>query len=762
MTKNIEDSQIQQKLKYIGLNLNRIPKFLKEYEDISYRASKMYDETNYKIYKYIDIDDIEILITPTDRLDDLSKKYKKASPIAEYLEPKSEENIEKYLIFIKMLENLDLYKLEKLEKEQELLNDKTPFEVKYDDNFIWQIYYSEVNQKYFMLFPANETRTESLFYLIKKKIELKKSKKKEQIYVPICHAEYKSDYLKKSEISDLENYLWLFTNQWPSIYEKTDKIGKTSIEIVGKTNVYEKIKSTYKITLNSKEEAQNEYKLIKALFILQSYDEELYKFKTNINKDASLEFCYNLRKITYDNLADFISEQVVNKYEDLNNILNQLLLQEERLEILKEAVEKQNREFLLKEKQIVTFLECKKTFFGRVKYFFKGKNKKKKINDEVKEDKKNKKVEKEEKLKFETKDFYNIEDLLKICKSFDSKQTEYKNVQMDIKALENKKENLERKIKNATLYINEIESHKKSIFDFWKFTSKDEINLLNESEEKQQLKETKIKKSFNYEEDIDEFGKNIDEKQRIVFSKNECDAVYAILNDLESFNIVGKEKKLKKDDAKVLKNLNQMKKEYEDNIEEIKKKDFDIFGNVIEDKTKIKVLKNNKHREIEKDKFKLLNVKLETTLEEYEDNINNYYNLLKEAYGKMNADVDFGVYKLDTEELIAEGFKILNMNPELEIENSDIKEDVIKLIRLDIKENMPVIFYSNIMFYDNLNDTLPLGMDISNEVLVNLNMFEFKLISRKDFNISLVKDNFQNEIKTIQVYEYSLERKLIQ
>lgn len=760
MTRNIEESKIKEKLDYIGLNLNRIPKFLKEYEEISYRASKTYDETNYKIYKYVDVKDIEILITPTDRLEDLSKKYKLSSPIAEYLEPNKEENIEKYMLFIKMLENLDLFKLEKLEKEQQILNRNAPFEVKYEDNFIWQIYYSEANNKYFMLFPANETSTESLFYILKKKIEIKRTKKQEIIYVPICNMEYSSSYLKKSEISDLENYLWLFTNEWPNIYEKTDKNGSLSIEIVGRTNVYEKIKSTYKIVLNNKEQAQNEYKLIKALFILQSYDEELYKFKTNINTEASLEFCYNIRKITYENLADFIANQVANKQEDLNNLSNQLLVEQERLEILKEAVEKENKEFLLKEKQIVTFLECKKSFFGRVKYFFKGKKKKSKIEEKIETEEQTKKIETKEEVEFEQKDFYNIEDLLKICKTFDLKQTKYKDILMDIKALENKKENLERKIKNATLYINEIESHKKSIFDFWKFTSKDEVSMLNEAEQEEKVKENKIKKTFNYEEDIEDFGKKIDEKQRNSFSKNECDAVFAISKDIESFNIIGKPKILKKDDARIQKNLKKLKEEYEENIEEIKSKDFDIFGNIVEDKTKIKVLKKNKHREIEKDKYKILNIKPDVTLEEYKDNINNYYKLLKEAYGKVTTNVDFEVYKIDMEEIKEDGFEILNMNPELEIEKNNIKEDVIKLLRLDIKENMPVIFYSNIMYYDNLNETLPVGMDISNEVLIDLSKFDTKLISRKDFNISLPKDKFKNEVKTIQVYEYNLERKI--
>ena len=84
---------------------------------------------------------------------------------------------------------------------------------------------------------------------------------------------------------------------------------------------------------------------------------------------------------------------------------------------------------------------------------------------------------------------------------------------MDINALELKKESLERKIKNATLYINEIESHKKSLFDFWKFTNKDEANLLNKGEEDENKNQNKLKKTFNFEDEIEEFGRKVDLKQ---------------------------------------------------------------------------------------------------------------------------------------------------------------------------------------------------------------------------------------------------------
>ena len=43
-----------------------------------------------------------------------------------------------------------------------------------------------------------------------------------------------------------------------------------SIHIVGETEVYQKVKSPYKIKLKDKEEASRFYKLLKAMFILQT------------------------------------------------------------------------------------------------------------------------------------------------------------------------------------------------------------------------------------------------------------------------------------------------------------------------------------------------------------------------------------------------------------------------------------------------------------------------------------------------------------
>jgi len=753
------DKLIEEKLKFIGLDLEKIPPSLLNVENIKYKPLKTYEDNKYKIYKYVDVKDIEILITPVDRLDDLNDKLKKALPLAVYLDAENEETVEQYTTFLSMLNNLDIDKIKELEEEQKTLNKTIPYEIKYKNNYIWQIYYSELEDKYFMLFSSNEKNAEALFYVIKKKLQAQRTKKEEKIYVPISHMEYSNKFLKKSEIADLENYLWFFTKEWPNIYEVYNKKDEIKLEIIGKAEVYEGIKSLYKISLENKKEAGEIFKLIKALFILQSNDDMDYELKTIINEKGSIDFCYNLKKITYQNLSEFIRQEVEVKQERIINLFNENILNAENLEILKETVKKQKEEYLIKEKQIARFLECKKTFFGRVKYFFKKSNKIKEVNktSDKAEIAEKESVEIPQTEKLEKKDLYTIEDLLKICEILKQEQIKFKNMQMDIRALENKKDNLEKKIQNATLYINEIESHKKSIFDFWKFTNKDEVNLLMEAEDEEKESKNKLKKQFNYEEDLEDFGKLVDSKQRDIFSKNECDAVFSIRNDISTFNILNKEKILKKDDTLINKTIKELKQDYEDEIDTIKERDFDIFGNIAQDKTKIKVLKNNKHREIEKNKYKILGINLETSLEDYKDNLENYRKLLKEVYGKMVTPYNISVYKVSEEELNENGFEILDINPKNEIEENDIEEA--NLYKLNVKEKMPIIFYSNIMFYDNLNKTLPTGMDIESKTLIDLSKFEMKLVSRKDFYINDLKSEFENNVKLFKVYEYDLEIK---
>ena len=230
-TTNDEKEIIKQKLEYIGLDLENIPEFLREFKPLNFRPLESYDEA-YKVYKYIDIEEIQILITPTDRLTNLKEKYKLSASISEYLDTEQEENIEKFVKFLELLKNFKIDDVKEIEDEQKLLKSKIPFEVKYKNNFIWQIYYSDYNDRYFMLVPSKEMNNPELFYILKKQIECKKNNVKEKIFVPISHLDYSGRYLKKSEISDVENYLWYFTKQWADVFEVYDNKEKLYVQII--------------------------------------------------------------------------------------------------------------------------------------------------------------------------------------------------------------------------------------------------------------------------------------------------------------------------------------------------------------------------------------------------------------------------------------------------------------------------------------------------------------------------------------------------
>lgn len=775
-TKEAEKT-MEKNLEYIGLNLNKLPTFLKSFESLNFRPSKAYDDTIYKVYKYINIKNIELLITPTDRLTDLKEKYKLSVPLSVCLDSKKEDNIENFANFMKMVANLDKNRIEEIAKEQEGLNEKIPYEVKYPNNYIWQIYYSDYAKKYFMLVPVKEQDNNALLYLLKEKIANSRARKPRFIFAPVSHLEYSGAFLTKSEIEDVENYLWFFTKEWPNVYEVFDKEDNMFVRIVGTTSVYDKIKSTYAISLYSRKEASEFYKLLKAMFILATGAKEEYKFETKIGEDGKLEFWLKNTKLEYSKLSEFIKLEYIEKIDRLKKEVKEQKELKRKLNKFKGIIEDLTEEYLMKQRQIATFLECKKTFFGKVKYFFKKKK-------DVKPEKKTIVKEKREEIKkddtleqfYELKQQYTIEDLINICTKLESVVKENTNLNLDINAIEAKKDILSKKIDNAELYIKEIDKHKKSIFEFWKFTSKDEVQTLNEGEEKEEEEKAKMAKYFDYETDLEDLGQMVDEVQRRKLSKTETDAIFAIKQVPDSFKELEKDKEndieiyVEKDEEEVKKekartkkvnhlsrDLASLKKDYEENIEVINKKDFDIFGGLIEDKTKIKTLNNEKHREIEKDKYKVLNINLETDLKLYTENLESYLKLIREALNKIKSPYNMSAYCIGTKKNL-KGLNILSINPKDAFEGELLsKKNKITLCKIDIKENAPLLFYSNIIFYDNFNKTLPLGMNLSSDVLIDADKLNLKFSKEESFYINYKIDEFDYGTKEIVVYEYEMQ-----
>ena len=765
MEKNNKTQEIKKKLEYIGLDLDNIPKTLELVEDLKFRPNSSFDEKKYRQYRFVSPKEIQILLSPTNRLEDVKEKYAKSSPLADYLDPnsKNEDKKHKNEIFLKMLEDVKIENIEKIEKEQQLINKKIPFKVRYSGNYLWQIYYAEASDQYFMIVPTEDKDYSTFFYVLKKQIEKKKAGK---IFVPISNTEYSRELLNKTEIQSLENYLWLFTKDWPSIYEVYDKTDKASLQIVGETEVYGNIKSDYKVKLSNKIEANKFFKLVKALFIIQSELSMYYQFETRIDKLGSIEFYYNNKLMKYDELSDWVNVE----YQRLVNIEKKAIKENNSLQGKLIKLKKQSKdldiEYLSKEKQISTYLECKKTFFGKVKYFFKYSGKKSKIkeNEEIDETEESPNIEEmaEEKLKVQ----YTLEELIQKGKEANEKETNLKNTKMDINALKLRNLNLVKKIENATAFIEEIDSHKKSIFEFWKYSNKDEVQALEEGEE-EVINIKPHSKIFDYEEDFEEFGAKMDDVQRRIYTKEELDNIY--LTTTEQIEVMNKLKTDSLAPKELEQYLKKIKKDLQNEKDLTEEDVVDIFGGLAEDTRKIAKLANKTHREHPKNKYSILRIVKNMKTVEYKAIMNNAIEIIEEAITKNKLQQDVCGYKWveDEENIDTNEFNVFNLNLEKEIENALIETESgkVNLYKMNLKKGVSAVAFSNCVYYDNQNKTLPVGMDKDTRILADILDTDITLDNKKVIRIGKLEDSEDIAskliIKTINVLEYTVKEGII-
>ena len=519
------------------------------------------------------------------------------------------------------------------------------------------------------------------------------------------------------------------------------------------------------------------YKLLKAMFILQTELPHYFEFKTDVTDTGEIVFLDENNLMEYAKMPKWINE----KYR-LGRIKNRdfiKLIRENRgkLQKLKQQAAEQEIEYLAKEKQISTFLECKKTFFGKFKYYFKYNKKKSKkkmrqaeeveemdssIQIETRTARKRPPVKKKKR-----KENYTIEELIEVYQACEARENQLKDLMMDINALKLKNKNMKKKIENATLFIEEIDSHKKSIFEFWKYSNKDEVAALAEGEEEEVTLIKKVTKAFDYIEDIENFGKVMDKVQRAKLSKEEFDGVYVASTDmLEILNKIKNNEVLPRE---IEANLREMKRQARDE-KTLLEDDFDIFGGMAQDSTKISTIANKKHRELPKDKFNILDISKNTKPIGYKMTLEQIVGNIKNALEKVVVSEDLPVYLASTEEMLSvNDFNVFNINPENEIQeimtqklmlqrNITQKVDNIYLFKLNLKRGMHAISFTNSVFYDNQNKTLPIGQDLSTKILVDMSKLELDLEEEKVFHLVEFedeKDDFSEiSIKTIHVMKY--------
>ena len=745
------DSKIQEKLEYIGLDLEKIPKSLKEYSDINFRTLKGYDEKKYKQYRFVNISDIEILLSPTNRVDTIKEKYEKAMPLCYYLDSQNEDNILNFTEFLNMLNKVSISQIEKVESEQKMLAKEIPFKVKFSGNYLWQIYYSEISDKYFMIVPIADTDYSTFFYILKKKIE---NKKNDKIFVPISLVDYEGEILKKDEIKDLENYLWLFTKDYPTIYEVWNKKGEVSLNIIGETELFDKIKTLYRVKLESIRDASKFYKLVKALFILQTELPHYYKFEKNIDENGMLRFYLENSNIEYNTLPEFIMQQYFKSVSLKNKTSEDLEDFKIKLKNLQNESKALEEEYMSKEKQITTFLECKKTFFGKVKYFFKfskkvtkGKDEKAKKTKEI--ETKNVKHHNFEKFKIEKRN-YTLYELEQSFKELEEKEEIVNNIVMDINALKLKNKNLKKKIENASNYIEEINKHKKSIFEFWKYSNKDAVATLEEGEE-EEFNVKKLEKVFDYEDDFEGFGMEADKFQRNKFTDSELDSIFVASTDilplLNRMNLKIAENKEISEKLKKMKLLRE-KEDFEEDEEE----DFNIFGRIKQTNNKERTIGSRTHREQPRDRIEILEIQKGTRGIELKRHLENILKDVKKALEKNELKEDMYVYKSSPEKLEFNTIESVSLNAEEELNQflkKNKKSDKVYLYKIKLPKGTNYIALTNIIYYDNKNMTLPLGMNLSTNILIDLSKLDIEEKKSRELNKLQFEDDEDDFSKII-------------
>ena len=253
----------------------------------------------------------------------------------------------------------------------------------------------------------------------------------------------------------------------------------------------------------------------------------------------------------------------------------------------------------------------------------------------------------------------------------------------------------------------------------------------------------------------------MDQMQRKILTKEEADSIYLTTTDV--LEILNKTKKNDITPKDIEINLKEMKRQQVEEKSLENSDEFDIFGGIIQDSTKVSKIKNHKHREIQKDKFNILEINKNTNQLGYKLALEKVVNNIIKALDKVVVPEDLPVYKaIGGEELDNEKINLFNINPEKEMKEI-LKNDTnskINFYKINLKEGTNAISYTNGIFYDNQNKTLPIGQDLSTKILIDTSKMKLKLQNKKSFKMVQFDDNNNDfsdiRIKDIDLLEYNL------
>lgn len=128
---------------------------------------------------------------------------------------------------------------------------------------------------------------------------------------------------------------------------------------------------------------------------------------------------------------------------------------------------------------------------------------------------------------------------------------------------------------------------------------------------------------------------------------------------------------------------------------------------------------------------------------------------LEEAFIKCKNLIELPIYRIYdiSEKIDNKNFERYSINIEEAIKDYKGKTNNINLVKINLKKDIPLIYLTNIIFYENNNMTLPKGSYNTKDVLVDLGKIELKEKNREKIILNRFSDNVHFS-KNINIIEY--------
>ena len=136
--------------------------------------------------------------------------------------------------------------------------------------------------------------------------------------------------------------------------------------------------------------------------------------------------------------------------------------------------------------------------------------------------------------------------------------------------------------------------------------------------------------------------------------------------------------------------------------------------------------------------LEILDISDSITLEEYEEKLKSESNLIEHALSQTKAITDMNIYLCSNEKLNVNDVGLFFVNPQEAIEVQENTEKL-NLYKLKIKEGMNIVYNTNIIYYDNFNHTLPIGMNVAHTVTFDMKKYKIEL---KKQTLKRMQDQF--------------------